>query len=188
MEGYFTIEHYCDLAGIKKNTAYVRAYRGNIKAFNEDGKWFFYYNDETEDIPDGFIRYDEYAESVGLNRATIYAAIKRHVFDNDDVTHLCDRICNGKRKKHYYIRKKTPYPTRKDIIIKYNNLIKEKINALRPKGYLTVPELAKREDCQEQTIYKRLWRNAIPNVVKVNKYWYIPEDIHVSVRRYKKEA
>lgn len=187
VEGYFTIEHYCDLTGIKKNTAYQRAYRGTIKAFNENGKWFFYYNDETDDVPDGFIRYDKYAETVGVHPASIYSAIKRQIFESDNVVHLCDRICNGKRRMHYYIREGTYYPTPKDVIARHNNAVKAKMNASRPVGYLTVAELAKREGCQAQVIFKRLQKNTIPSI-NIDGHWYVPESTRIIKRQYKKEA
>ncbi len=182
MKGYFPIEQYCRITGCSKDTAHHRAIRGTVESFrNSNGRYFLYYNNESDPIPEGFVHITEYAKAHNVHTNSVRKAVKNNVFNKDDVK--CIRIMSPKGC-HYnqiYIRKDAEYPNESKI--KSRRTTDKVMNKFRPEGYLTVKEFAQREGMTTIYLYNRIYGGWITGAKQVEGHWYIPEKTTFKMRR-----
>ena len=183
MEGYFPIHQYCRITGISKDTAHHRAIRGTVEAFkNKEDRWFLYFCDESDPIPEGFIHYTEYAKSIGIRPETVWNVARKYkLFPEDDYIVARYMTPQGAHRITLYIRKGIEYPNSKDNVNKREAF--KLMNSLRPKGYLTVKEFCEREHCSKYYVYNRLTHKKIQGI-NVSGHWFIDEKVMLNKRSY----
>lgn len=143
MEGYFPINQYCELTGLKKDTAYHRGIRGTIPAFKDaEGRWFFYFCNDEPDAPEGFYTLAEYAKDHNLAPHEVYYAIKcRRIIESDVVVKVIHpKTAKGGRSRLTFVRKDAVILPKKERDHGY-----QIIAQLCPEGYIPVNAWIKRE-------------------------------------------
>ena len=172
MEGYFPIHVYTKLANVSRDTAYHRMERKEIPSFkDENGVWFAYYNDEgTDNPPEGYIFLHDFAKKFGVTDATARFWLKHNKIKPEDVIRKTARDKNGLRRKCILIKE----DVEPDILTRREAVV-GRMEALRPEGYITVTEFAKKENKRKNSVYIAIRRGAIEVAVSENHY-YIKED------------
>ena len=174
MEGFFPICQYCEITGVKKNTAHRRAERGSVEAFkNKEGRWFLYFCDDKEIAPEGYVKFKDYADSHGISESTLHNYVQQGRISKDNILTvkkvLTSAIIKGS-KKRIYIKKDAPLQ-RKDR--KECSLLILRI--LKPSDdYLTVDEWSKRENIKNYTSYYWI-KYGYLKYTNVEKHYYIPK-------------
>lgn len=178
LEGYFPVEQYCRLTGVSKDTAHHRAIRGTVESFKEEksGRWFIYFCDEADPIPDGFIHVSEYARKNHVHSNTVYRQAKQGIFEQEDFCFIRTMTPQGAHRISLYIKESVEYPNIPRI--RNGRTIRGVLEKSRPDGYLTVMEFAVREGCSKHYVYNRLFSNKIRGK-KINGHWYVDERISV---------
>ena len=174
MEGYFPIEQYCRITGCSKDTAHHRAIRGTVESFmNNNGRYFLYYNDEVDPVPEGFVHYKEYAKIHNIKPDSVRRTVKNGLFNEGDIKRIRYMTPQGAHHIQMYIRKDVEYPNKPKF---KNRKIADKVmNEFRPEGYLTVAEFAQREGITTMYAYNRIYGGWIIGSKQVEGHWYIPE-------------
>jgi hypothetical protein len=182
MEGYFPIEQYCRITGCSKDTAHHRVIRGTVESFrNSNGRYFLYYNDEVDPVPEGFVHYVEYAKIHNINQDSVRRTVKNGLFNEGDIKRIRYMTPQGAHHIQVYIRSDAEYPNTQ---LRINRRTTEKVmNELRPEGYLTVKEFAEREGMTIAYLYNRIYGGWITGAKQVEGHWYIPEKTTFKMRR-----
>lgn len=173
MEGYFPICKYCEITGVKKNTAHRRAERGSVESFkNSEGRWFLYYCDDKEDydVPEGYITCKEFAKKHRFSNNTLERYIRHGFIDRNNCIVLKRNIKSavvkgsGKRK---FIKENAEIKKPKHISI---------VEYFRPsEDWLTVDEWCKKENIKEKH-YVYFWMNSgLLSSAYNKKHRYIPK-------------
>ena len=176
MEGYFPVEKYCELTGVSRDTAYHRAIRGTIDGFkNKHNRWFLYFCDESDHIPEGFIHPKAYASMHGVTLSAILTRIRKGMFDEGNICRIRRLTPKGLIKEGTYIRKDAKFLDKREYLLAAEqNYI---MNLSRPIGYLTVSEWSERENVPKYKVYSMIKYHKIPSCKNFD-HWYIHGSIH----------
>ena len=176
MEGYFPINQYCELTGLKKDTAYHRGIRGTIPAFKDaEGRWFFYFCNDEPDAPEGFCTIKEYAVAHDLKLKDIYYAIKCKRFVEGDVIVKAyhPKSARGGRSRLTYIREEAVMLPKKKRDHGYQKIIQ-----MCPEGYIPINAWIEREHVKMYNAYNWINFDYLP-CIKHEKHRYIPMEITI---------
>ena len=160
MKGYYPISEYARLAGVSRDTAYHRAYRGEVPSKWENERLLIYYDPNAWKSPEGFVSVRGWAELHGVTHGATQAAILKKRFREEDVRRIRGRV---------YIRADADYERRPGG--KQDTYCKK----ICPDGYLPCREWAKRNGMLPETASCYAFAGRIPTIM-VGKYRFVRED------------
>ena len=175
MDGWVTVSKYAELAGVSKDTAWHRVYRGTVPRIKLKGTedLVLFKQKPVPDIPDGYVLKQDYCKAHGIRINSFNTHMARNKLREDGT---CIIVGGNGIKKKTYVRSDYEY-----TVVPKNMHRKAKHHASCPDGYLTIGEWADAHNMKKVTAKAYALNGKIPSI-KNGYYRYIPIDAEYKTR------